>query len=126
MTCTKPGTFAFSLSTPISFKEEDLCVRRCFLKPSLCLLVNKNPGIKIYFSEYCPYCKSVEALMNKKNISFEKIDVDLDTNLREEMVKISGRTSVPQVFVNDLHLGGCDDVYDLENKGELDSLIFKN
>ena len=41
------------------------------------------------------------------------------------MVKISGRTSVPQVFVNDLHLGGCDDVYDLENKGELDSLIFK-
>ena len=82
--------------------------------------------VKIYFSEYCPYCKSVEALMNKKNISFEKIDVDLDTNLREEMVKKSGRTSVPQVFVNDLHLGGCDDVYDLENRGELDSLIFKN
>ena len=82
--------------------------------------------VKIYFSEYCPYCKSVESLMNRKNISFEKIDVDLDVSLREEMVKISGRTSVPQVFVNDLHLGGCDDVYDLENKGKLDSLIFKN
>ena len=67
--------------------------------------------VKIYFSEYCPYCKSVE-LNEQKNISFEKIDVDLDVSLREEMVKISGRTSVPQVFVNDLHLGGCDDVYD--------------
>ena len=64
--------------------------------------------------------------MKKKNISFEKIDVDLNVSLREEMVKASGRTSVPQVFVNDLHLGGCDDVYDLEKKGELDSLIFKN
>ena len=83
-------------------------------------------NVKIYFSEYCPYCKSVEALMKKKNISFEKIDVDLNLSLREEMVKITGRTSVPQVFVNDLHLGGCDDVYELENKGELDSLIFKN
>jgi glutaredoxin 3 len=82
--------------------------------------------VKIYFSEYCPYCKSVEVLMKKKNISFEKIDVDLNVSLREEMVKASGRTSVPQVFVNDLHLGGCDDVYDLEKKGELDSLIFKN
>jgi len=82
--------------------------------------------VKIYFSEYCPYCKSVEALMKKKNISFEKIDVDSDISLRQEMLEISGRTSVPQVFVNDLHLGGCDDVYDLENKGKLDSLIFKN
>ena len=61
--------------------------------------------------------------MSKKGIQFREIDVDDDPKLREEMIARSGRRTVPQVFIGDKHVGGCDDLFALDGRGELDRLI---
>lgn len=80
--------------------------------------------VKIYTTTYCPYCVKAKNLLSQKGVDFEEISVENDAALREEMVKLSGgRKTVPQIFIEDVHVGGCDDLYKLENEGKLDSLL---
>lgn len=62
-------------------------------------------------------------LLEHKGVSFDEIDVEAVTGARQEMIRLSGRTSVPQIFINTLHVGGCDDLYALEQQGKLDPLL---
>ena len=76
-----------------------------------------NKNIIIYTSSLCGFCYRAKSLLKKKNIPFEEIDIDLDYNKRIEMIKKSaGRTSVPQIFYKNHHIGGCDDLYKLEQE----------
>jgi glutaredoxin 3 len=80
--------------------------------------------VTIYSTRACPYCRRAKALLAKKGVAFEDIDVTYDDALREEMtLKAGGRTSVPQIWIGELHLGGCDDLYDLEYDRKLDALL---
>lgn len=80
-------------------------------------------NVKIYSTEHCPYCVRAKALLTKKKVAFEDIRVDLDPALRQEMERLSGRRTVPQIFIGEQHIGGCDDLFALNQKGELDPLI---
>jgi len=82
--------------------------------------------IQIYTTPICPYCVRAKALLKKKGAEFEEIDVFMDSDKREEMQKRShGGRTVPQIFVGETHVGGCDDLYALESKGQLDPLLAK-
>ncbi|MBA1290001.1 MULTISPECIES: glutaredoxin 3 [Pseudomonas] len=79
--------------------------------------------IVVYSSDWCPYCTRAKALLAKKGVAFEEIRVDGQPQLRAEMTKKAGRTSVPQIWIGDYHVGGCDDLYALERAGKLDPLL---
>lgn len=80
-------------------------------------------AIEIYTTVYCPYCRWAKDLLRKKAVEFKEIDVS-DYKLRAEMTKrASGRTTVPQIFIGTTHVGGCDDLYALEEAGKLDPLL---
>ncbi len=80
--------------------------------------------IKIYTTPICPYCVRAKALLKKKGASFEEVDVFMDADARAEMEsKSEGRRTVPQIFIGDRHVGGCDDLYALESRGQLDPLL---
>lgn len=80
--------------------------------------------VTIYVTDYCTYCERAKALLRKKEVPFEEIDVTHDDALRMELVKKSGgRKTVPQIFIGDHHVGGYDDLAALEQKGELDALL---
>ena len=80
-----------------------------------------NIQVLIYSSSLCGYCYQAKTLLKKKNISFQEIDVDEDFNKRKEMIaKSNGRTSVPQIFFGDIHIGGSDDLLNLEKSGKLE------
>jgi glutaredoxin 3 len=82
------------------------------------------PRIKIYTTPICPYCVRAKALLKKKGASYEEIDVFMDPDARDEMEAVSnGRRTVPQIFIGDKHVGGCDDLYALEREGRLDPLL---
>ncbi len=82
------------------------------------------PPVEIYTTPYCPYCLDAKALLKKKNIEFIEFDVSRDRDLRTKMVERSqGRTTVPQIFIGATHVGGCDDLYELEGQGKLDPLL---
>ena len=83
-----------------------------------------SKNITIYTSSLCGFCYSAKSLLKKKNIPFEEIDVDLDYKKRDEMIKKSGgKTSVPQIFFKDRHIGGCDELYKLEEDNNLEIFI---
>jgi len=72
----------------------------------------------------CPFCQSAERLLEKKGVTdVEKVRVDLQPALRAEMMKRSGRRTVPQIWIDGRHIGGCDDLYALEHGGQLDALL---
>ncbi|MFG1420810.1 glutaredoxin 3 [Roseixanthobacter liquoris] len=80
--------------------------------------------IEIYTKSWCPYCHAAKELLRRKGLTFTEIDVTTDPAGQEEMSRrAGGRTSVPQIFIGDTHVGGCDDLYALESAGELDTLI---
>ena len=83
-----------------------------------------SPKIEIYTQYGCPYCVRAVALLKAKGVDFTEIDVTMDAGLRREMQarKPDART-VPQVFVDDVALGGCDDIYALDAKGALDAVL---
>ena len=81
------------------------------------------PRIVVYSSDWCPYCTRAKALLTSKGVDFEEIRVDGQPQLRAEMTRKAGRTSVPQIWIDDLHVGGCDDLYALERAGKLDPLL---
>jgi glutaredoxin 3 len=77
----------------------------------------------IYSTASCPYCVQAKNLLDHKNVAYEEVRVDLDPERRDEMVTRSGRRTVPQIFINDKSVGGFDDIWALEQKGELDKLL---
>ena len=80
--------------------------------------------VEIYTSIMCPYCSRAIRLLQSKNVSFEQIDVSMSGALRQTMrSRAGGRTSVPQIFIDDQHIGGCDDLMALESAGHLDVLL---
>jgi glutaredoxin 3 len=80
--------------------------------------------VKMYCTAVCPYCVMAEKLLNKKGVTeIEKIRVDLDPKQREEMMQITGRRTVPQVFIGERHIGGFDDLSALDAEGGLDPLL---
>jgi len=82
-----------------------------------------QPAITLYVTGWCPYCERAKELLTGKRLIFDEINVDDDAKFREEMVARSGRRTVPQIFIGDTHVGGCDDLFALEGSGELDRLI---
>ena len=83
------------------------------------------PKIEIYSSSFCPYCVRAKALFKKKELAFTEYNIQSDPNLRDEMLTRSqGARTVPQIFINDRHVGGCDELYALERRKELDSWLF--
>ena len=78
---------------------------------------------QIYFKDWCPYSQRALQLLDEKGVQFEAIDVTHDTIRELEMRERAGRTSVPQIFVGDRHLGGYDDIAALDRRGELDPIL---
>ena len=82
------------------------------------------PPITIYTTSSCPYCHAAKALLRKKGAPFHEIDVNSRSGLRAEMrEKAGGRNTVPQIWIGETHVGGCDDLYDLDRMGELDPML---
>ena len=80
--------------------------------------------IKIYTTPICPYCVRAKSLLKKKGAQYEEVDVFMDSGARAEMeAKSHGARTVPQIFIGDTHVGGCDDLYALESQGKLDPLL---
>jgi glutaredoxin 3 len=82
-----------------------------------------TPEVVVYSSDWCPFCIRAKALLNKKGVPFTEINVDGQRELRAEMARRAGRTSVPQIWIGDTHVGGCDELHALERRGELDPLL---
>lgn len=80
-------------------------------------------NIVIYTAEYCPYCRRVRALLDSKGVSYTVRDVERDPRLWNEIAERTGRNTVPQIFIGDRHIGGCDDLFALDRRGALDSLL---
>ena len=79
--------------------------------------------VTIYTTPYCPYCHAAKALLGKKGVSFEEIDVQ-DMRMRQQMMlRANGRHTVPQIFIGDTHVGGSDDIHELDRRGALDPLL---
>ena len=82
------------------------------------------PPVEIYTTPYCPYCFDAKALLKQKGVAFNEIDVSGDRERKAEMVqRAHGRMTVPQIFIGATHVGGCDDLYALEEAGKLDPLL---
>jgi glutaredoxin 3 len=81
------------------------------------------PEILIYTTNICPYCIMAKRLLDKKGVSYTEINVDTQTGLREEMMRKTKRRTVPQIYIGDLHVGGFDDLYALEQQKKLDALL---
>ncbi|MEW6998850.1 glutaredoxin 3 [Colwelliaceae bacterium BS250] len=80
----------------------------------------------IYSRDYCPYCVRAKAVFNQKQVSFEEISIDVHPEKRVEMIERSkGGLTVPQIFINDQVIGGCDELMALEYNGQLDTLLNK-
>ena len=80
--------------------------------------------IEIYTSFMCPYCSRAVRLLQSKHVNFEQIDISMNSTLRQSMrVRAGGQTSVPQIFFDNEHIGGCDDLMALECAGRLDALL---
>ena len=79
--------------------------------------------VTIYTTSWCPYCAAAKGLLKRKRAEFREIDIDAVEGAREEMIERAGRTSVPQIFVGEEHVGGCDDLHALDRAGRLDPLL---
>jgi len=79
--------------------------------------------VKIYTTPTCPYCVRAKRLLQKKQVSYEEIDVSADDQARAALTHRTGRRTVPQIFIGERHVGGSDDLYALEQAGELDQLL---
>ena len=82
------------------------------------------PDVVMYCTRTCPYCHRARLLLQKKGVEFTEFMVDSEPERRAEMIqRAGGRTSVPQIFIGEQHVGGCDDMYELDFNGELDPLL---
>ena len=80
--------------------------------------------VEIYTSPLCGFCHAAKRLLNKKGVTFSEIDVLADPGRKPEMIqRANGRRTVPQIFIGETHVGGCDDLFELEQDGKLDALL---
>jgi glutaredoxin 3 len=79
--------------------------------------------IVMYTKDNCPYCDMAKELLSAKQASFQEIRIDLDEKQRDEMIRLSNRRTVPQIFINDQPIGGFDDLAELAKSGKLDNLL---
>lgn len=79
--------------------------------------------VTIYTTQLCGFCHAAKRLLTQKGVAFDEIDVARNPEKRQEMMSRAGRHTVPQIFVGETHVGGCDDLYDLERAGKLDPLL---
>lgn len=79
--------------------------------------------VTIYTTPYCPFCVRAKRLLTQKKVPYQEVDVSGDDQAREKLTERTGQQTVPQIFIGDHHVGGSDELYDLEHKGELDSLL---
>ena len=80
--------------------------------------------VEIYTSPLCGFCHAAKRLLNQKGVDFAEVDVWANPDRKPEMIqRANGSRTVPQIFVGDMHIGGCDDLYDLERHGKLDALL---
>lgn len=80
--------------------------------------------IEIYTKFLCPYCSRAKSLLKAKGVAFDEVDVTMDSAARNAMIgRANGRATVPQIFINDHHVGGCDDLLALDSAGKLDPLL---
>ena len=84
---------------------------------------DKQPGIVIYSSPFCGYCAAAKSLLSAKGVTFDEIDVLAEPDKRREMIELTGRRTVPQIFIGMKHIGGFDDLRALDQRGELDPLL---
>jgi glutaredoxin 3 len=78
----------------------------------------------MYATAICPYCVRAQSLLNRKGVTdIEKVRIDLDSDRRDEMMARTGRRTVPQIYIGDFHVGGCDDLFALDHAGKLDPLL---
>jgi len=82
-----------------------------------------DPKVVMYTTGWCPYCLRARELLKSKGVAIEEIDVDARPEARTEMMARSGRRTVPQIFIGETHVGGCDDLHELEANGRLDTLL---
>lgn len=83
-----------------------------------------KPNVEIYTWTYCPFCIRAKALLDRKGVEYQEYVIDSDDEAREKMsLRANGRRSVPQVFIDNRHIGGCDDLHALDSRGELDPLL---
>ncbi|MBT4889623.1 MAG: glutaredoxin 3 [Rhodospirillales bacterium] len=86
--------------------------------------IAQTPRIEIYTSMFCGYCSRAKSLLNSKGVTYEEISIMMDPGLRDEMIKrTGGKTSVPQIFINDNSIGGSDELAVLDHTGRLDKLL---
>ncbi len=82
------------------------------------------PSIRMYATDWCPYCQRAEALLRSKGVTrIDKIDIDRHPEQKKEMIEKTGRRTVPQIFIGERHIGGCDDLHALDSAGALDPLL---
>lgn len=82
------------------------------------------PKVEVYTWRSCPFCITAKQLLKNKGVEFTEYSIDGDENARNQMARrANGRRSVPQIFINEQHIGGCDDIYDLDAEGKLDQLL---
>ena len=82
------------------------------------------PVVEIYTKTFCPYCWRAKLLLESKGVEYQEIAVDFGGEVRQVMIqRASGRTTVPQIFIGEVHVGGCDDLIALERDGKLDKLL---
>lgn len=79
--------------------------------------------VVMYATDWCPYCRRAEALLRSKNAEIETIDLDREPQRRQEMMALSGQRTVPQIWIGVTHVGGCDDLFELERQGRLEPLL---
>lgn len=83
----------------------------------------RNPKVVMYATSWCPYCARARQLLEQKGAALEEIDIEAMPAARMEMMSRSGRRTVPQIFIGETHVGGCDDLLDLDARGGLDELL---
>ena len=82
-----------------------------------------TPAVTMYATGWCPYCSRARALLERKGVAWTEIDVEAEPAKRAEMMTRSGRRTVPQIWIGETHVGGSDDLHELERRGELDRLL---
>ena len=81
-------------------------------------------AVDIYTTRYCPYCQDAKDLLSRKGVAFREIDASGNREIRRQMIeRANGHSTFPQIFVGSTHVGGCDDLYELEAAGKLDALL---
>ncbi|MEY4250487.1 MAG: hypothetical protein RJA87_2120 [Pseudomonadota bacterium] len=80
-------------------------------------------AVTIYTKPFCPYCTRAIGLLRQKGVRYQEIEAGMDPALRQEMMQRSGRSTYPQIFIGDRHVGGCDDIMALERDGKLEAML---